>query len=171
MTLQQVCCKRGGRTPPQILAEQKAPPGSGGVPHYYLPPQIFRPCNIPVQFLPIFKHHCIDRQNIFLFSSFLRHGNLNWVLPESEVPESDIQISFLVFTLTQNPFRRWLLSTYRDLCQYFHSVTDSRVRDRYKIDVSIPLAHRFSCSTQPWSYYFLDIILEACLFQLLWLLQ
>ena len=28
-------------TPPQILAEQKAP-------HYYLTPQIFRPCNIPV---------------------------------------------------------------------------------------------------------------------------
>ena len=39
---------QGGRTPPQILANQKAPPDSGGAPHYYLPPQIFRLCNMPV---------------------------------------------------------------------------------------------------------------------------
>ena len=25
--------------PPHILAEYKAPPGSGGAPHYYLPPK------------------------------------------------------------------------------------------------------------------------------------
>ena len=38
---------QGGQLPPQILADQKAPPGSGGAPHYYLPPQIFRLCNMP----------------------------------------------------------------------------------------------------------------------------
>ena len=37
----------GGAYAPQILADQKAPPGSGGAPHYYLPPQIFRLCNMP----------------------------------------------------------------------------------------------------------------------------
>ena len=37
-----------GQLPPQILADQKAPPGSGGAPHYYLPPQIFRLCKMPV---------------------------------------------------------------------------------------------------------------------------
>jgi hypothetical protein len=37
---------QGRRTPPQILADQKAPPSSGGAPNYYLPTQIFRPCNI-----------------------------------------------------------------------------------------------------------------------------
>ena len=35
----------GGQGGP--LAEYKAPPGSGGAPHYYLPTQIFRPCAIP----------------------------------------------------------------------------------------------------------------------------
>ena len=40
---------QGRQLPPQILADQKAPPGSsGGAPHYYLPPQIFRICNMPV---------------------------------------------------------------------------------------------------------------------------
>ena len=29
------------------MADQKVPPGSGGAPHYYLPPQIFRLCNMP----------------------------------------------------------------------------------------------------------------------------
>ena len=28
----------GGQLPHPILADQKAPPGSGGAPHYYLPP-------------------------------------------------------------------------------------------------------------------------------------
>ena len=28
-------------------ADQKAPPGSGGAPHYYLPPRIFDPWCIP----------------------------------------------------------------------------------------------------------------------------
>ena len=36
-----------GQLPPQILADQKAPPGSGGAPHYYLPPRIFDPWCIP----------------------------------------------------------------------------------------------------------------------------
>ena len=43
-TYVQGCTKRGGQggqLPPQILADQKAPPGSGGAPHYYLPPWIF----------------------------------------------------------------------------------------------------------------------------------
>ena len=35
--------------PTQILAEQKAPSGSGGTSHYYLPTQISRPCAIPGQ--------------------------------------------------------------------------------------------------------------------------
>ena len=39
---------QGGQLPPQILADQKAPPGSGGAPHYYLPPRIFDPWCIPV---------------------------------------------------------------------------------------------------------------------------
>ena len=38
----------GGQLPHQILADQKAPPNSGGAPHYYSPPQIFRPRNMPV---------------------------------------------------------------------------------------------------------------------------
>ena len=33
--------KPGGPRPPQILADQKAPPGSGSAPHYYLPPPDF----------------------------------------------------------------------------------------------------------------------------------
>ena len=33
----------GGQLPPQILVEQKVPPT-----HYYLPPQIFRLCDMPV---------------------------------------------------------------------------------------------------------------------------
>ena len=45
-------CQRGrqggGRMPPQILAVQKVPPGSGGAPHYYSPPQIFRLWYMPV---------------------------------------------------------------------------------------------------------------------------
>ena len=39
----QACNQR----PPQILADQKAPPGSGGAPHYYLNPRIFDPCCTP----------------------------------------------------------------------------------------------------------------------------
>ena len=39
--------RQGGLCPTQILAEQKAPPGSGGALHYYLPSQIFRPYAIP----------------------------------------------------------------------------------------------------------------------------
>ena len=31
----------------KILADQKAPPGSSGAPHYYMPPQIFRLCDMP----------------------------------------------------------------------------------------------------------------------------
>ena len=39
---------QGGLTLTQILAEQKAPPGSSSsTPHYYLPTQIFRPFAIP----------------------------------------------------------------------------------------------------------------------------
>ena len=38
----------GQLPPPQILADQKALPCSGHAPHYYLPPQIFRLCNMPV---------------------------------------------------------------------------------------------------------------------------
>ena len=30
-----------GQLPPQILADQKAPPGSSVAPHYYLPPPYF----------------------------------------------------------------------------------------------------------------------------------
>ena len=47
----QACNKRGGRGgrgPPQILEDHKEPPGSGGAPHYYLPPRIFDPWCIPV---------------------------------------------------------------------------------------------------------------------------
>ena len=40
-----------GQSPPQILAEKKAPTGSRGAPHYYLPTQIFRPCAIPAYVL------------------------------------------------------------------------------------------------------------------------
>ena len=39
---------QGGQLPSQILADQKVPPGSGGTPHYYLPPRIFDPWCIPV---------------------------------------------------------------------------------------------------------------------------
>ena len=42
---------QGRRTPTQIFAEQKAPPGNGGAPHYFLPTQVFRPCTIPVRAL------------------------------------------------------------------------------------------------------------------------
>jgi hypothetical protein len=37
----------GGGGCTQILAEYKAPSGSSGAPHYYLPTQIFRPCAPP----------------------------------------------------------------------------------------------------------------------------
>ena len=37
----------GGAAAPQILADQKAPPGSVGAPHYYMPPQIFRLWHVP----------------------------------------------------------------------------------------------------------------------------
>ena len=37
----------GGQLPPQILVDQKALPGSGGAPHYYLPHRIFDPCCTP----------------------------------------------------------------------------------------------------------------------------
>ena len=45
---------QGGQLPPRFLADQKAPPGSGGAPHYYLPPQIFRLCNISVSGNPYY---------------------------------------------------------------------------------------------------------------------
>jgi hypothetical protein len=35
----------GGSCPPDF-GSHKAPPGSGGAPHYYLPPQIFRIYNM-----------------------------------------------------------------------------------------------------------------------------
>ena len=41
---------QGGQLPPQILADQKAPPGGGGTPPHatLLPaPRIFDPCNTP----------------------------------------------------------------------------------------------------------------------------
>ena len=38
---------QGGHVPPQILADQKAPPAGGGAPHYYVPPQIFRLWHMP----------------------------------------------------------------------------------------------------------------------------
>ena len=38
---------QGGQLPHPILADQKAPPGSGGAPHYYLPHRIFDPWCIP----------------------------------------------------------------------------------------------------------------------------
>ena len=34
---------RGRAYAPQIFAEKKAPPGSGGAPHYYLPPSFRKP--------------------------------------------------------------------------------------------------------------------------------
>ena len=43
----------GGPRPPQILADQKAPPGSGGAPHYYRPPRIFDPCCIPASYATV----------------------------------------------------------------------------------------------------------------------
>ena len=51
MYIYQACAKgggQGGHVPPQILTDQKAPPGSGGAPHYYVPPQIFRLWHMPV---------------------------------------------------------------------------------------------------------------------------
>ena len=36
-----------GAAVPQILEGQKAPPGNGSLPHYYLSPQIFRLCDMP----------------------------------------------------------------------------------------------------------------------------
>ena len=41
--------RQGGQLPPQILADQKAPPGSGGAPHYYLSPRFldFATCLSP----------------------------------------------------------------------------------------------------------------------------
>ena len=44
---------QGGQLPHPILADQKAPPGSGGAPHYYLPPRIFDPWCIPAA-------NCVD---------------------------------------------------------------------------------------------------------------
>ena len=46
-------CQRGGQgghVPPQILADQKAPPAGGGAPHYCVPPQIFRLWHMPATF-------------------------------------------------------------------------------------------------------------------------
>ena len=43
-------CQRGGQgghVPPQILADQKAPPAGGGAPHYCVPPKIFRRWHMP----------------------------------------------------------------------------------------------------------------------------
>ena len=51
----------GGPRPPQILADQKAPPGSGGAPHYYRPPRIFDPCCIPVNMI---AYELLDLLNI-----------------------------------------------------------------------------------------------------------
>ena len=48
---------QGGQLPPQILADQKAPLGSGGTPHYYRPPRIFDPWCIPVFNLKVMKEH------------------------------------------------------------------------------------------------------------------
>ena len=50
----------GGQLPPQILADQKAPPGSDGVPHYYMLPQIFRPCDMPASYYLVVVY---SRQN------------------------------------------------------------------------------------------------------------
>ena len=45
---------------PQILADQKAPPDSGGEPHYYLPTQIFSPCAIPAIVLKLHFSENVD---------------------------------------------------------------------------------------------------------------
>ena len=44
------------------MADQKAPPGSGGAPHYYMPPQIFRLCNMPA---PIIVYPCSNDYHYF----------------------------------------------------------------------------------------------------------
>ena len=61
--MQQAGGPRGPR-PPQILADQKEPPGSGGAPHYYRPPRIFDPCCIP------------GKADFLNFTLFYSHTNL-----------------------------------------------------------------------------------------------
>ena len=43
--------RQGMQMPPQILADQKAPPGSGGAPHYYLPTQILAASYTPARYV------------------------------------------------------------------------------------------------------------------------
>ena len=61
--------------PPQILADQKAPPAGGGAPHYYVPPQIFRLWHMPVIcFLPkknILKFLKLKDKSIFVKDFFI----------------------------------------------------------------------------------------------------
>ena len=54
----------GGRTPLQILADQKAPPGSGGAPYYYSPPRLLDFATCP-------NYYFFNLYEFFVFSANL----------------------------------------------------------------------------------------------------
>ena len=59
----------GGAAAPQILADQKAPPGSGGAPHYYLPPRFLDFATCLLQCLKIISEiKVLHRLDIFIVS-------------------------------------------------------------------------------------------------------
>ena len=75
---------QGGRTPTHILADQKAPPGSGCAPHYYLPLQIFRLCNMPAIYLEKItwavkgQTYFWNRIHIYHINPYWRFVKSNW---------------------------------------------------------------------------------------------
>ena len=79
---------QGGRTPTQILAEQKAPPGKRGVSHCCLPTKIFRPCAIP-ELSSVQWHCCCCWWCTFLAfypSSLIRTRSINQTINIGLIP-------------------------------------------------------------------------------------
>ena len=78
-----------GQLLPQILADQKAPPGSGGAPHYYLPPWIFDPWGIPeyIPTMPEAEYKIITKTfelsiGVLKIKSNFENANIFWIGPK-----------------------------------------------------------------------------------------
>ena len=92
-----------GHLPHQILADQKAPPGSGGAPHYYLPPRIFDPCCMPERD----SINCLFRPNYENISSYLLlfqkfKKNQKKTIPQTFWPIKKEPVHFIYTLIHQN---------------------------------------------------------------------
>ena len=96
---------QGGQLPPHILADQKAPPGSGGTPHYYLTPRIFDPCCIPAKYKLYILKNLLHTILLDLVKSICKYN---------QVTERINRGSVLHYIFTTLPLQHIYIPTFRN---------------------------------------------------------